>query len=69
MARNRPYNPLGCVPPAHVVEANLRLAQESVRQLKILLRTARGIERKDRSPKLVPPTETRVAVKGGRNAS
>lgn len=57
MARKQTYNPLGCVPPADVVETNLRQAQESVRQLKVLLKTARSIERTRRLPKFVNQQE------------
>jgi hypothetical protein len=45
MPKNRSYNPLVCIPPAQAVEESLRKAQERVRQLKILLKTARAIER------------------------
>ncbi len=40
----RNYDPLACVPPAMAVEENLKKAVETVRRLRILLKTARKIE-------------------------
>lgn len=40
----RNYDPLSCIPPATAVEENLKHAVETVRRLRVLLKTAKKIE-------------------------
>lgn len=40
----RNYDPLSCIPPAAAVEENLKKAVETVRRLRVLLKTAKKIE-------------------------
>jgi hypothetical protein len=51
MPKQKPYDPLDCIPSVEIIEQRLKDAESKARKLRVLLRTARKIERQtDSSP-------------------
>ncbi|HEY4262788.1 MAG TPA: hypothetical protein VGM98_21695 [Schlesneria sp.] len=49
MAKQRPYDPLDCIPSVEVIEQRLKDVEMKARKLRVLLSTARKIERQTES--------------------
>lgn len=57
MAKQRPYDPLDCIPSVEVIEQRLSDAQREARRLRVLLRTARAIATEGERPSAKPDRE------------